>query len=280
MQFKASLFNNGMVKLVGYNAPKQQQHIPNVALGNAFDITGQVMSNEKNTVGRSGRGRRREIIDTDTGEILPHGDPVRAGQRSKSRFMEYALNHSWGWFLTLTLDPLKHDRHTDQMRAVAQWLKDARRRKYSGLEYALVPEQHKDGAWHYHALLSGVPASALSDSGKKLHGRPVFVWDDAVKSWGWSTMSPIDGSDRAVRYISKYMSKALAAGSGRGSGMRRWSVSAGVQRCTFRTVDRPDVGRVDGSDWYEVAGDDGRPVAWVRWGAAGDEWVNDLIGGC
>jgi len=276
MQFKASIFNSGLCKVVGYRAPKHDSCIPNVALESRFDITDQVMSNDKTAVTRSGRGRRVEIIDIDTGEIIPGSDPVRAGQRSKSRFLEYALNHDWGWFLTLTLDPAKHDRHADQMRAVSQWLKDARRRKYPGLEYALVPEQHKDGAWHYHALLSGVPVSALSDSGKKMHGRPVFVWDDAVRSWGWSTMSPIDGSDRAVRYISKYMSKSLLAGSGRGAGMRRWSVSAGVQRCRFRSVARPDVAVV-GDDWYIVAGDDGRPVAWVRWGSVDDAWVKEVL---
>lgn len=276
MQFKASIFMSGCVKVVAYHAPKTLDSISNVALDNSFDITPPVMSNDDSGLGRSGRGSRREIVDIDTGEILPYGDSGRSGQRSKTRFLEYALNHDWGWFLTLTLDPLKHDRHTDHMRGVAQWLKDARRRKYPGLEYALVPEQHKDGAWHYHALLSGVPSTALSDSGKKLRGRAVFVWDDAVKSWGWSTMSPVDGSDRAVRYISKYMTKSLM-GSARGSGMRRWSVSSGVKRCVFRSVDRPAIGRVDGSEWYEVASD-GQPVAWVRWGSVGDAWVNDLMG--
>jgi len=54
-------------------------------------------------------------------------------------------------------------------------------------------------------------------------------------------------------------------------------VSSGVKRCVFRSVDRPTIGRVDGSEWYEVVSG-GQPVAWVRWGSIGDAWVNDLMG--
>jgi hypothetical protein len=136
-----------------------------------------------------------------------------------------------------------------------------------------VPEKHKDGAWHYHGLLSGVPESAMTATGKYSHGRELFVWGDAVKRWGWSTAGRIDTSERAVRYISKYMGKSLELGSIRGAGCRRWSVSAGVERCSVEKISRPGFHNFD--EWFVVSSGS-LPVAWVRWGSVDDEWVKDL----
>jgi len=257
--FKKSIFKSGLVKVVAYHSRESV-------------VDGVV---EYVTPGERVMRLFRERVDMDTGEILVAvADPVASGRRSKSRFMDYALNHTWDWFVTITLDPKKHNRYVDQFINVSQWLRDVRKRQYPALEYALVPEKHKDGAWHYHALLSGVPESAMTASGKYSHGRELYIWNDAVLRWGWSTAGHIDSSERAVRYITKYMGKSLELGSIRGAGSRRWSVSAGVERCTFEKISRPwfyDFG----PDWFEVASGS-LPVAWVRWGSADDAWLTDI----
>jgi len=257
--FKKSVFNSGLVKLVAYHGTESV----------VDDLAERVLPGTSLSV------RPRVRVDTDTGEVLDGvADPVASGRRSKSRFMDYALNHTWDWFVTLTLDGKKHDRYVDHFTDVTQWYRDLRKCRYPALEYALVPEKHKDGAWHYHGLLSGVPGSAMTASGKYSHGRELFVWGDAVKRWGWSTAGRIDTSERAVRYISKYMGKSLELGSIRGAGCRRWSVSAGVERCAVEKISRP--GFYDfGGDWFVVSSGS-LPVAWVRWGSVDDEWVKDL----
>ena len=257
--FKKSVFKSGLVKVVAYHGRES--------------VVDELVQHV--TPGERVMRVYRERVDIETGEVFPVvADPVASGRRSKSRFMEYALNHTWDWFVTHTLDPKKHNRYVDQFTNVTQWYRNLRNTVYPGLEYALVPEKHKDGAWHYHALLSGVPESAMIATGKYSHGRQLFVWPDAVKRWGWTTAGRIDTSERAVRYISKYMGKSLELGSIRGAGSRRWSVSAGVERCTFEKISRPwfyDFG----SDWFEVASGS-LPVAWVRWGSADDAWVTDI----
>jgi hypothetical protein len=174
----------------------------------------------------------------------------------------------------LTLDQKKHNRYVDHFTDVTHWFRNLRVRQYPALEYALVPEKHRDGAWHYHGLLSGVPESAMTATGKYSHGRELFVWGDSVKRWGWSTAGRIDTSERAVRYISKYMGKSLELGSIRGAGCRRWSVSAGVERCSVEKIFLP--GFYDfGTDWFEVVAGS-LLVAWVRWGSVDDQWLKDL----
>jgi len=258
--FKKSIFNSGLVKLVAYHGAES------VVVDGLVE---RVLPSEKFT------RVYRERVDTDTGEVtVGVADPVASGRRSKSRFMDYALNHQWDWFITLTLDKKKHDRYVDHFTDVTQWYRNLRNTLYPGLEYALVPEKHKDGAWHYHGLLSGVPESAMTATGKYSHGRQLFVWGDAVRRWGWSTAGRIDTSERAVRYISKYMGKSLELGSIRGAGCRRWSVSAGVERCSVEKISRP--GFYDfGDAWFAVSSGS-LPVAWVRWGSVDDEWVKDL----
>lgn len=261
MRYRVCVFETGTVKIVGYRNKKSGVHY--------VDNTALACEKQRS---------RRLRVDTDTGEILDASDPFRAAARSKSRFMEYALNHTWHWFVTLTLDPKKHDRYTDHFGAVARWLRNVRVRRFPGLEYALVAELHADGAYHYHMLLSGVPVSALVDTGRRAHGRPVYTWRAAEVAWGWTTCSPVDTSDAVVRYVSKYMSKAISAddgglvpGSVRGVGRRRWSVSAGVQRVASVTVE--DLGGdAPTENWYAVEVD-GRAVAWVRWGVIGDDWI-------
>lgn len=263
MRYRICNFETGSVKVVAYISRKSNNSY--------VDQENADLAAEKTFVPRL-------RIDTDTGEILNGSDPQRAAARSKSLFMEYALNHRWDWFVTLTLDPKKHDRYKDHFGAVAQWLRHARQRRFPGLEYALVPELHADGAYHYHMLLSGVPASALVDTGRRAHGRPVYTWRAAEMAWGWTTCSPVDTSDAVVRYVSKYMSKAISAtdggllpGSVRGAGRRRWSVSAGVQRVASVTVE--DLGGdAPTENWYAVEVN-GRAVAWVRWGVIGDDWI-------
>ena len=257
--FKKSVFKSGLVKVVAYH-------------GGESVVDGVV---EHVTPGERVMRLFRERVDMDTGEILVAVvDPVASGRRSKSRFMDYALNHQWDWFITHTLDSKKCDRYVDQFINVTQWYRNLRNTLYPGLEYALVPEKHKDGAWHYHALLSGVPEVAMRATGKYSHGRELFVWPDAVHRWGWTTAGRIDTSERAVRYITKYMGKSLELGSIRGAGSRRWSVSAGVERCSFEKTSRP--GFYDfGSDWFAVVSGS-LPVAWVRWGSADDAWVTDI----
>lgn len=121
------------------------------------------------------------------------------------------LNH----FTTLTLDKSRVISRYDPAtvtRTLNQWLSNAVRRH--GLEYLVIPELHKDGAIHFHGMLSQSTLT-LKDSGLTNHARPLYNlpgW-----SYGFSTVSviPPDEMLATIAYVAKYISKQPARVLGR-----------------------------------------------------------------
>lgn len=132
--------------------------------------------------------------------------------------LELGLCNSWDWFFTGTLDPKKFDRfNLDVFRkSLSQWLRD-QRKKFSGhsFSFLLVPEHHKDGAWHLHGFLSGIPSECLHFFDPLRHPlklcNGIFqYWEDYNNKFGFSSVSPINDPVRCAFYVSKYVSKDLS----------------------------------------------------------------------
>lgn len=126
----------------------------------------------------------------------------RAVRRAKSNIRDYIkTNVDLNYFVTYTLDPKLLDRYNSVSiySRVKTWLSNGVSRK--GFKYVLVPEKHKDGAWHFHGFVS-VP----------------LEWD-----YGYSLckcISPIEtGSsvprDRCINYIVSYVKKGMEKFNGR-----------------------------------------------------------------
>lgn len=84
-------------------------------------------------------------------------------RRSKKQIYYLARSNVWEWFVTLTLDGKKIDRYDfeNASKKVRKWFENIKRRKAPDLYYLIVPEQHKDGAWHFHGLLGGCDGLSL-----------------------------------------------------------------------------------------------------------------------
>ncbi|GHV37201.1 hypothetical protein FACS18949_17340 [Clostridia bacterium] len=149
-------------------------------------------------------------------------------KRTRSVVQELAVCNSFDLFGTSTIDKLKLDRYDfNTIRPVfAKAFNHLRDRKYPDLRIILVPEQHKDGAWHFHFLIMGLPVEALelftlnwkSPSGKGLperirkkvrRGATVYNWPDLADRFGFVTLEPIRDREKCANYISKYITKNL-----------------------------------------------------------------------
>ena len=96
----------------------------------------------------------------DNGSDLVHSMKV-SYNRSVANVSDLIHANKWDYFFTLTLDPKKVDRYNyDDCCKYIKRFTDILRHKYSSL-YILVPEQHRDGAWHFHGLLANIPDVAL-----------------------------------------------------------------------------------------------------------------------
>ena len=83
--------------------------------------------------------------------------------RSRSAVWELALCNPWEWFVTLTLNPAKRDRYDlrTSYGQLSKFFNNYNSRTDAALKYLLIPEPHRDGAWHFHGLLSGLPPPHL-----------------------------------------------------------------------------------------------------------------------
>ena len=149
--------------------------------------------------------------------------------RARSMVKQYALCNHWDWFFTGTLNPEWYDRKKlDRFYSdLSQWIRDRRKAYGLTVQYLLVPEHHKDGSWHLHGLLSGIPEYALYKFRQyelpewfRRQGVPhlfpqelvdgdFFDWWDYSEKFGFCSLGRIKNPVGTALYITKYVSKDL-----------------------------------------------------------------------
>lgn len=182
----------------------------------------------------------------------------RAARRAAAKVRDLALSNPFKWFVTLTLDPAKVDRYDvkEITKKLNNWLDHQVQRR--GAAYVIIPERHKDGALHFHGLVTDcggfVPSGTWKVPGAKKPKRPrskaeAARWAAAgaaegfheVYNWnawtlGFSTAIALWGDyDAAVSYVCKYIRKQTGPGGKIGG---RWYYSGGALLL-------PDVSYVD-----------------------------------
>lgn len=125
--------------------------------------------------------------------------------RAKTAIHDIVACNSFEYFVTLTIAPNgKIDRYNydDCSKRLSKWLNNNLKR------YILVPEKHKDGAYHFH-LLADIPKEQL-----KHHKGTVF--NVISYKYGYSTAIKIRQNSEAklANYIKKYITKDLMSSVG------------------------------------------------------------------
>ena len=154
----------------------------------------------------SRRGPKRDVSEV-TGEYTPS---VTSLHRSKTLVHDLVLCNNFDYFCTFTFNPDKIDRfnYARCSYAMRVWLHHQSDRSFSfgkKFHYLIIPEQHKSGAWHFHALISGYVGSLHDSNHKSASGRPIFN----ITSFrsGFTTAVKIDDREAVSNYITKYITK-------------------------------------------------------------------------
>ena len=199
---------------------------PDIETGNAILYT--YPGGEYDMIFTSGLFRKGEERPPDAtprareaGKKAEGADMERSMRRARAKLRRLALANDFECFVTLTLDPAKVDRYDGAAvtKLLNRWADNMVRRH--GMRYIIVPEQHKDGAWHFHGFIAGRGVE-LKDSGVKWDGRPVYN----LPQWpyGYSTAQRLYGTyQAAVAYVSKYIGKQAGERP-----LGRWYYSGGA----------------------------------------------------
>lgn len=157
----------------------------------------------------------------EAGKKSEGADMERSMRRARAKLRRLALANQFEYFVTLTLDPAKIDRYDGEAvtKALGRWCDNMVRRH--GLRYILVPERHKDGAFHFHGFFAG-KGLEVADSGIFFDGRPVYN----LPQWtlGFTTAQRLYGEyHAAVGYCCKYIGKQAGERP-----LGRWYYSGGA----------------------------------------------------
>lgn len=150
----------------------------------------------------------------------------RSISRTRSTLSDLVICNKFDLFCTFTFDPKKYDRYniTNCRSVMEKWLRNTRFRHSQSLTYVVVPELHKDGAIHFHALLGNYNGNLKYSGINTKTDLPIYN----LTGWraGFSTATKIDNQDAAASYIKKYITKDMVTFSGK----KRYFCSKGLIR--------------------------------------------------
>lgn len=130
--------------------------------------------------------------------------------RAKSKVMELALCNPWKYWCTFTLDKNKYDRFDLKIfkKDFSEFIHNLNRRRVEKITYILIPERHKDGAWHMHGFLNGLSDEELKPTGNfDKDGNEYFTWFKYHNKFGFMSLSLIRNLEHTAKYSMKYMTK-------------------------------------------------------------------------
>ena len=134
---------------------------------------------------------------------------VRASlSRTLTAIADLSRSNAWEWFVTFTFDGNMIDRYdySAVSKALSTWLSNVRR-KCPDLRYLVVPELHKDGAYHFHGLLANCDGLGLVYSGVIQNKKKVYN----ISSFrlGFTNVQEVTDTNRVSVYVTKYITKDL-----------------------------------------------------------------------
>ena len=184
--------------------------------------------------------------------------------RTRRRIYEIAACNTWTWFFTGTLDAEKCDRNdlNGTFKKLSQFFRDYRKKQHGEkLRYLIVPEQHKNGAWHFHGLLEGLTEDELhkftEDERLPLRilrtikgGTDVYEWREYSARFGYTTLTRVRDCRAVSAYVTKYITKDMvAAHIAQGKQGHLYYASQGLNKPTVKAEGTPDTDYAPWVDW-------------------------------
>lgn len=147
-------------------------------------------------------------------------------RRSMQTVYKLCRANFWEYFATFTFSDNRYSYESCKKR-IQTFLNNFSKRN-THIEYIVVPEQHKDSAWHFHALIIGDIKPWLIDSPFNA-GR--YIWKSY--KYGINEVEPVRDPNRVSMYITKYIVKSLGDGLGN---KRRYFNTQGLSKGSEKFV--------------------------------------------
>lgn len=127
--------------------------------------------------------------------------------RARTTVQDLILCNDFQYFCTFTVSPEKYDRYDLKTiyKAFAKFIQNYNRLCDTKVSYIIIPEHHKNGAWHFHGVMSGIRQKDLT-----INQNGYLDWTSYSKRFGYMSLSPIRSLEKVSSYIQKYITKDLS----------------------------------------------------------------------
>lgn len=145
--------------------------------------------------------------------------------RTRRTIRDLILCNRFLYFCTFTFSDSKVDRYDldSCKKGITAFFHDFRQKVAPDFRYLIVPERHKDDAWHFHGVVWGIPddeftvPSMITVRNRQTHklyevpNKKGFVrWERYSKRFGHFDCSRIKHYEACAAYVSKYITKSLS----------------------------------------------------------------------
>lgn len=145
--------------------------------------------------------------------------------RARRNVRDLILCNKFDFFCTFTFNAERIDRHDFPRckKRISQVFNDYKKRYSPDFRYLVIPEFHRDGAVHFHGMVSGIrPADLVvpemiwkrnkrTDALEMVPNTQRYVdWPYYSKKLGFFSCSPVRNAEKCAWYVTKYITKDLA----------------------------------------------------------------------
>ncbi len=187
-------------------------------------------------VPKNGGYRHGVGVAVSPNDSLPEGRFSNNIYRAKRTVKDLIMCNKFDLFGTFTISESNFDRF--DLKAFksrfSAWIKAFNRAHACAVKYILIPEQHANGAWHMHGVLSGIPENFLTSFEKGKHPKKLvdgdfYNWQAYAKKFGFCSLAPIRDKNACASYVSAYITKSLT-GSAVEKNSHLYLASKGLQK--------------------------------------------------
>lgn len=166
--------------------------------------------------------------------------------RAKKNIYEISKANKWDLFVTITVADQDRRYDLDEVKKmVHKKINKLRERKNLTFGYLLIPEQHKDGAWHLHGLFNDIDGLTITKARsaktnrllKTKNGKQVYNIQEFV-SIGHNTVTYVEDTVAVAKYITKYITKDM---EWHYPNKRKYLCSKGLNRATVTYQEIEDI---------------------------------------
>lgn len=128
--------------------------------------------------------------------------------RTKTNITDLCLCNKFDLFVTFTINPKKIDSYNYELvkKSLTNWL-NYQQKQNKKFQYILVPELHKSGRIHFHALITNYTGKLIPTNKKSKNKK---IYNLSNWNYGYSTAIRITGnSEKLAYYLQKYITKDL-----------------------------------------------------------------------